>query len=359
MEKTRNPFTRLRHSEYARLAFYASIAATAAFIVGLIAPNVSSVVAAITALLATRSTFHESILEGGRQVAGTVAGAIVGGVLLVSFGFNPFVLVASLVVAYGIGRLLRLGEEGALTIAVTVILVLGLHLDGDAVESRILGVVVGAAIALLLSLFVPLENPQDRALNRAVSYSRSISALLKDISGALRKRSEGIAIPQSLAQKWLDEAEQVRVGLEELVREAEEIAKGAKWSPVLQRDEAEQVLAQCRIATDLSVTVVGMCRELLVTEATGSVSNTLALHLSEMFDAAADVVASQAETAHSAPAQALPANAPSVRAFAESQVATRGAVRDLDETGALLLGGSLLQDGATIKHILADEGKQN
>jgi hypothetical protein len=98
-----------------------------------------------------------------------------------------------------------------------------------------------------------------------------------------------------------------------------------------------------------------MCRELLITDAADAVSNTLALRLSEMFDAAADVVETQADSAHEAPAQGLPASAPSVKALSASHGAARGVVRDLDETGALVLGGSLLQDGDTIRRLLAED----
>lgn len=341
-------------NDYARLAFFSSIAAGAAFLSGIIAPNISSVVAAITALLTTRSAFHESIQEGGRQIAGTIAGAIIGGLLLSVFGFNLLVLVTSIAVAYVLGRVLKLGEEGAITIAVTVILVLGLHLDGDAVESRVLGVIVGAAIALLVSLFVPYENPQDTALRKAIDYSHQISTLLDDISGALRKRASGLQIPVTLAQKWLTEAADIRGSLEVLTREAESIVAGARWSPLLHRTRASEVLEQCRIGTQLSVTVEGMCRELLVTEGGRPLTGTAALHLSELFEAAADAVKTQADTAKAHPAQSVSKAAPTMQDLVHAQSSSRSAVKDLDETAAMVLGGSLVQDGETIKRILTE-----
>ena len=355
MAKIKSKIQVVQSHAYVRLAFFSSLAAVAAYLTGVIAPNVSSVVAAITALLATRSAFHESAQEAGRQIAGTIAGAIIGGILLALFGFNLLVLLSSLAIAYGIGRLLRLGEEGAITISVTVILVLGLHLDGDAVESRVLGVIAGAVIGLVISLFIPYENPQDAALKKAVDYSHQISLLLSNISGAFRKRSAGLRIPISLAQEWLASAEEIRTGLEALTREAEAIVAGAKWSPLLERNKAAEVLEQCKIGTELSITVEGMCRELMVSDGTQSLSDTVALHLAEMFDAAADVVRVQADGAQHNPAQSVSPGSHSVQHLANAHSASRNSVKNLDETAALVLGGSLVQDGDTIRKILTEE----
>lgn len=349
----------IKTNDYARLAFFSTLAGSLAFLAGVIAPNISGVVAAITALLTTRSAFHESIQEGGRQIVGTIAGAIIGGILLSMYGFNIAILVISLAVAYALGRLLRLGEEGAITIAVTVILVLGLNLDGDAVESRVLGVVAGAAIALLISLFVAAENPQDVALKKAIDYSHRISSLLDDISGALHKRANGISIPVVLAQGWLKESEEIRGGIEVLSKEAESIVKGARWSPLIQRTKADQILEQCKIGAELSVTVEGMCRELMVANGGSSLSDTVALHLSEMFGAAADAVMVQAAVAKDSPAQTVSPAASSLQGLSSAQSNTRTAVKNLDETSALMLGGSLAQDGETIKKILTESDPQD
>lgn len=351
MAKLLRGIAHARRNEHVRLAIFASIAATLAFLVSSVAPVVSGVVAAITALLTTRTTFHESIQEGGKQVIGTIAGAVVGGLLLASMGFSPLLLVVSLAVAFGIGRLLRLGEEGSITIGVTVILVLGLNLGGAAVESRVLGVIAGAAIALTLSQFVMSEPPHDRAMRRAIAYTQEISSLLADIGGALRRRSAGLDIPSTLIAGWLTQAQEVQNGLAALITETEEIVKGSRWSPLIQREEAERVLAQCVIGHELSMTVSGMCRELLATQESVSLSDTLALHLSEVFDAAANVVEGQAHQMLTADEARQPSRDEDLKQLIEAHESARDKVKSLDDTGAIILGGSLLQDGATIGKI--------
>ena len=342
-----------RKHEYLRLALFSALAASAAFLVGVIAPNVSSVVAAITALLVTRGTFHESIQEGGRQIVGSIAGAILGAGLLTLFGFNIFVLISSIAAAYLIARLLRLGEEGALTISVTTILVLGLHLGGDEVESRLLGVFAGSLVALVVALLVPYENPQETALKKAVAYSDRLSWVLAQISGALRRKGLGEHIPRELPEEWLAEAESVQNGLDELSREVEALVAGARWSPLIQRSRAEQTLRQCKVGTDLSMTIVGICRELLMTDGGQPLTDTVALHLSDMYGAAADAVRAQAHVAQSKPAAVIhPGSAP-VQNLETAHHAARGAVKKLDETGALILGGSLTQNGETIMDIVS------
>jgi hypothetical protein len=358
MRSLTSSFSRARHNDQLRWALFASIAATLAFLVSAVAPIVSGVVAAITALLTTRSTFHESIQEGGRQVIGTIAGAAIGGLLLAAMGFSPLLLVTSLGLAFGIGRILRLGNDGSITIGVTVILVLGLNLDGAAVESRILGVVAGAAIALTISLFVFSERPQDRALRQALDYSQQISSLLADIGGAMRRRGDGLEIPSTLIEEWLDCAQDIQSGLESLGREAEEIAKGVRWSPLIQREEAEHVLLQCRVGHELAVTVAGMCRELLVTRESTALSDVLALGLSEVFDAAAGVIENHVSRASvGSGVFAFSAYQEDLQQLMNAQESVRGTVKDLDETGALILGSSLLQDGVTIAKIAAGDAQ--
>jgi len=166
-----------------------------------------------------------------------------------------------------------------------------------------------------------------------------------------------LRIPLQLAQQWLTEAEEIRSGLEQLTRDAEGIVAGARWSPLLQRAKATQVLEQCRIGSELSVTVEGMCRELLVTDGGRPLSESVALHLSEMFGAAADAVKTQADTAFEAPAQAVSAGSEEARDLALAQSSSRSAVKDLDETAALVLGGSLVQDGETIRRILTEDAR--
>lgn len=337
------------------MAFFASLAASLAYGIAVIVPNVSAVVASITALLSVRATFHETIQEGVRQLIGTLLGAGMGVALLAFFDFSPIVLFIALMTAYLVGRLLKLGDEGGLSIGVTVILVMGMHMNNDQVESRFLGVVLGAVLALAFSFYVSRGTPQSRTLQKSLNYSREISVLLNDISGAMHKRADGLSIPQSLVMQWLNQAEEVQRNLEVLIKESEGVIAGSKWSPLVKREEAEQVAAQCRIAYSISITVVGMCRTLVSSDETLPLDNELAERLGYMLGAAAEAVEGQAQSAAASPAVTLASSAPTLQALSEARTATKDHVKDIEETGALLLGSALLQDGAVIASLVSSD----
>jgi len=77
------------HAPYARLAALSSIGVTAAYAFGSYLPVVNAQVAAITALVAVRSTFHASTQEAMRQTLGLVLGAVFALLLITTIGSAP------------------------------------------------------------------------------------------------------------------------------------------------------------------------------------------------------------------------------------------------------------------------------
>jgi uncharacterized membrane protein YccC len=128
----------LLRRDYLRLAVLSALAAAVAYGIGAALPMVSPVVAAITALISVRPTFHASLRESLLQVLGVVVGAGVALVAFAALGWSALALGIALLAVFGVARLLRLGEEGAVAVGVTVILVAGPRLDAEAVETRLL-----------------------------------------------------------------------------------------------------------------------------------------------------------------------------------------------------------------------------
>lgn len=342
----------LRRHPYLRIALLAAAAATAAWTAGSLAPAVSPLVAAITALVALRPTFHDSLREGVRQVVGTVIGAAAAAAVVLTAGFTPLTLFVAVLVSYLAARLLRLGEEGAVTISITVLLV-AVNLDGSAVEARFLGVVLGSVVGMAASWWARPGTPADRALEQSVRHAGRLAALLTEVSEGLAARAAGRPVDPGVVRAWRVRAEGIARDLAATRVDAEEAVAATRLMPAAARAETAQVLAQVRVHEATAATVVGMCRDLLVASAREDLLPPPVVGpLSEVFAAAADALSRQAGTARANPAEPLADDVTAVRALADASQDAASRLRALEATAPLKIGGSLLADGDEISRLL-------
>lgn len=337
---------------YVRLAVLSAAAAAVAYGIGSMSPHVSAVVAGITALISVRPTFHASVQEALRQVLGVVVGGVFAYVMVELLGFSIVAIFLAMLVCFAAARVLRIGEEGAAAVGVTVILVLGPTFNPDAVETRLLGVVVGSLVALVSSFFTRPGTPHGRALSEVVAQEQRCAGLLTSIAASLRT-SRGY-VGELAARSWLAEAEDVLARTVEIRAAAEDAVEGARWSPMIGREEAAAVLQQVRIAERTAMTAVGMCRDLLAAaDDTGPMPAGLAAALSEVLLATAGAITVQSEGARVHPAETLDSGTGPVGAVARSRREAVAEVREVEDTRPLLLGGSLLRDSQKITDILS------
>ena len=343
---------------YARFAVLASLSCGIAFAIGLAVPQVSALVAAITAVVSIRPTLHDSMQEAFRQVIGSIIGALAVLAIILVFGeFNAIALTGAVLFSFLVARLLKLGEEGAFSIAITVILIGGGNMTTEAVETRFIGVLVGLLIAVLMSLFVSSGTPTQRALKATLSLSDRLAILLSRIADRLAKRVDNVRIGAEEVTLWLNEAQSIQRDLTEVHKDAEDAMSGARWSPLMSREEAALVLAQVELTEATAEIVVGMCRNLLIgAEETQPIPTDLINRLSGMFDSLSGVISEQAESARHAPSELLGKDASPVRELHSAASNAVQSLHSMDDTAPLLLGGSLLQDAEKINRILT--GKQ-
>jgi uncharacterized membrane protein YgaE (UPF0421/DUF939 family) len=159
------------NAPYFRLATLTTIAGTLAYFIGANLPMVSGISAAITAIVSVRHTFHDSIQESFLQILGVVIGGTVAFASMKLIGFNSVVVMLAIFTCFVTARLFKLGEEGAIAIAVTVILVVGPNVTASTIEQRFFGVLFGATLATFASYFVRKGSPQDRALKAGIEQS--------------------------------------------------------------------------------------------------------------------------------------------------------------------------------------------
>ena len=337
---------------YVRLAVLSAAAAAVAYGLGSLTYNVSAVVAAITALVAIRPTFHASLQEVLRQLVGVVCGAAFTFAALQLIGFSAVAIFLTVLACFIAAKALRLGEEGAVAVAVTVILVVGPHFNTEAIETRLLGVLLGSAIALVMSFFTRRGTPHGRALADVVEQGDRTSALLATIGRNLATSKGNIA--ESTAADWLAEAEDILARAVEIRYAAEDAVSGSRWSPMINRAETEAVLDQVRITEGTALTVVSMCRDLVVaSDHERAMPAGLATSISGVLLATADAITEQSDGARDNPAEVLADYTGPVGVVTRSRKEAAVEVRSQDDTRPLLLGGSLLRDSEKITEILS------
>lgn len=333
---------------YFRLAVLTSFAGAISYWIGARTPHVSGVTAAITALVSVRHTFHGAIRESYYQVLGVVIGGTLAFSLLKFMGFNSLVVMLAIFTCFVTARYLKLGEEGAIAISITMVLVIGPTVSTTAIETRFYGVILGASLATAVSYFVHKGSPHDRALKAGIEQSFAMSALLHKISETLSE--SGGAVDRKTARSWLAQAEFIANEIADIKENADSALAGSHWSPIIDRQEAQAVVHQIEMTEATAGTIVNICRELVLT--TGSsqqIPALLATALAGVLSATADVITDQAEVAEESPAEHAHEDQEELEEQRNLAIAK---LKELDETQPMLFGGSILRDAEKITDIL-------
>jgi len=338
------------NAPYFRLATLTTLAGTLAYFIGANLPMVSGVSAAITAIVSVRHTFHDSVKESFFQILGVVIGSTVAFASMRLVGFNSVVVMLAIFSCFVTARLLKLGEEGAIAIAVTVILVVGPSVTASTIEQRFFGVLLGASLAMVASYYVRKGSPQDRALMAGIEQSFAMSALLNNIAKALTE-NDGTVDPKT-ASRWLARAEFISNEIDEIKSNAESALAGSAWSPAIDYSDAKAVVEQIELTEATASTVVNICRELVLTSGSSQqLPALLAAALAGVLSATAEVISDQAEIAEDFPADVQHED---LEDWQDQRKKAIAELRNLDETQPLLIGGSILRDAEKITEILSN-----
>jgi uncharacterized membrane protein YgaE (UPF0421/DUF939 family) len=211
-----------------------TLAATVAWAFGSLFNGADALVAAILVLVTLRVSLHASMNEAIGQMAGVAIG------IAVAFGaseaFGASVLSVALVVAVALltSRFLGLGEEGAVNIAITSLIVLGPGAATDTAVDRLLGTIIGVGVAVGASYFMQSSTPLTRTTTKVAELHGDSSQLLLEMSTGLR-----FGYTLDTATDWLATARQVVAAIPELRSQSYEAIRYASWSPLARSEEAE------------------------------------------------------------------------------------------------------------------------
>lgn len=169
-----------------------SVAAIAAWLLStLLLGQPLPIFAAIAALLVVQPSVNQSLAKGIERSVGVIGGVVVAVIIGQIFGSSAWVVLVVIVIAVLVAWLLKLGPGTAnqIPISAMLVLALGAHTPGYAVE-RILETVIGAAMGLLINvIIVPpvMLRPAHVAVGRLLD---ELAAMLDELAVALTVRQD-------------------------------------------------------------------------------------------------------------------------------------------------------------------------
>jgi uncharacterized membrane protein YccC len=216
-----------------------TLAVTCAWMLGSVLPWTDPIVAAILCTITLRISLQASVSEAFSQLIGVALGAGLALLAVGVTGHNMVTVALTVAFASAAARLLRLGDDGWINIAVTALIVLG---PGDAERNagaRVWGTLLGVGVALVFAYWAHPSSPVGRTQKMISDAAGAIAELLADVAiGA----GSGFDTPTAAA--WLERARCLNDQVLAIRPQAEECVRYARWSPLASRAEAEGVFAR-------------------------------------------------------------------------------------------------------------------
>ncbi len=250
-----NQFVKRR--AWIRRVLVASLASATAWIVGdQLVPN-GGLVAAIVCALSIRISLYKSVREGFGQIIGTAIGASVALLTVHYFSFGFIAVGATVFLCSVVARGLRLGEVASVNVPVTALIVIGPGISGSTASHRLSSTLIGAGIAIVFSYFSHAKTPAGRTVDQ-------IGRIGKKSADLLIEMSEGVAagFTQKQAGNWLSKARLLVEEVPDLRAQAIEAREYAKWSPLVEEQEADALYVSGVAIEHIVVQVRGIARRL-------------------------------------------------------------------------------------------------
>lgn len=328
-----------------RLSVLTGLSASFAYLLASLIPIADPFIAAITGLVAISPTFHNSIKSALAETLGVVLGSAVGLVFINWLGFNLVTLAVLIIIAYLISWGLRLGNTVAVPIGVTMILVCGPLLDNVVgIEGRLLGVVIGASCALVASYFVLPGQPHERALKEMRKESLKAAELLSRIA---QKLPNGF-VSSYEANQWLEESQSLTEASKEHLEEAKDAVRGAKWSPMLSRKETSKYYKQVKSLNRAIMAVNSICADLKnYIDSDAQLSDQLVATISSLLKTTSEHITAEVNNVDTHTGKLTLTSS-----LQKKKRETIETVKTMDETQAIMLGGSIVRDATIIRDSL-------
>ena len=318
-------------------ALAACAAWTAAVLLGIPAPVPAAVGAVITVAL----SLNRSLRMGFSLVGATAAALIVAFALYQWWGLHVWTVGVLVIVSLVIGRLMRLGPEGSLQIPVTALFVyfLGDALTDDVIIARIVATLLGVAIGLVFSMVAHPERPEERMTERLSELGARLGSLLVAMGGI-----SGDNVTRRQSTQWLTEARALAVETRHLGEEIEELGLGRRFSVGSERAVGRAIVDQYALLQQPSDHVNSIARGLFDATSRGTVR--LPEGVGQMLSSTGEALTVHADAMDRVIADGDPATGvlAALDVVEEERSKSVAELKSIDDTGALLLGGSLVSE---------------
>jgi uncharacterized membrane protein YccC len=353
MKKTLGGLLNRFYSIYAiRATVFAALSSIAAYSTANLVPElISPTIAAIIALSAIKTNVNDTVKETFKQVGGSFFGALLGIFLVNYIGFNVYSILITVVVSMILGFIIRLQVQGGLAIAATVILVSGpLFGDFQSIEQRVAGVLVGSLFAFFASLFMSPWKPDKKILRRVVEAGYESTQLLSQIGRAYKKNS--ISLPA--IKEWQNSIESIYLKANQNNIEAKQLLADARWTPFVTATTAENIQQQARL---VKVTVAAIRTIIFAIENSlaheVAVSENTNRRIASLINLLASSIDSQLINAEHNPAGKLSEDV--AQEIRERRRKLANEISKMDDTRAIMLGGTILHEATKIKDLISGE----
>lgn len=315
-----------------------ALAACAAWVAALLLGIPAPVPAAVGAVITVSLSLNRSMRSGLSLVGATAAALVVAFALYQWWGLHVWTVGVLVMVSLIIGRLMRLGPEGSLQIPVTALFVyfMGEALTDDVVVARIIATLLGVAIGLVFSFIAHPERPEERITEQLSEIGGRLGALLVEV-GAVPDDS----LTRRQATQWLTEARALAVETRHLGEEIDDLGLGKRFSMGSERAIGRAIVEQFALLQQTSEHVNTIARGLFDATSRGAVR--LPHGVGQMLSSTGEALSVHADSLD----RAL-SDGPSTGVMAaldvveEERSRSVAELKEMDDTGALLLGGALV-----------------
>lgn len=322
-----------------------AVAAAIAWTVASIAGIASPVPAAVAAVLTVALSVNRSLRTGISLLGATAAALLVAFALYQVWGLHVWTAGVIVAVSLIIGRVMRLGPEGSLQIPATALFVyvLGEGLTDEVIIHRIAATLLGVVVGMIFSFIAHPETPDQRITEQLAELNSRLAAVLTDIgthsaNGCTRRQ----------ATQWLTECRALAVDVRRLGETLDDLALGSRVAVAtsrMQRSKGQAIRDQYTVLQQTTGQVNDIARGLFDATARGDVyvpegisamlastGAALSVHASSM--------ATSIEQGGDPPTGVIHA----LDAVVEGRSRSVQSLKNVDDTGALLLGGAIVTE---------------
>ncbi len=332
-----------------------AIAACTAWVAALLLDLSSPVPAAVGAVITVALSLNRSMRTGISLVGATAVALLVAYVLYQVWGLHVWTVGVLVIVSLVVGRLMRLGPEGSLQIPATALFVyvMGEALTDDLIISRIVATLLGVAIGLLFSFVAHPERPEERMTERVSELGNRLGNLLI----AMGEVSD-VSLSRRQATEWLTEARKLAVETRQLGEEIEDLGLGRRFSVGTERNVGRAIQDQFAVLQQTSEHVNTIARGLFDATSGGAVH--LPEGFGQMLSSTGAAIAVHADSLDRAMAEGDPPTGVLEALVVVNEERSRSVaeLKSIDDTGALLLGGALVnQVDQMAKRLAGNHGR--